>query len=118
MCLMNSTVEQVTPVCKSKTRATDWKPLWFRLINDLVWSVIETVFPVLRAGEIVSQRQLKLRFGIDSRALNRWHLAGLKRLKPCTKSVYYRTDDVLEMMIDKPATSDYPEYLPEYKQLE
>lgn len=72
--------------------------------------------PCLRRGEVWSASGLMITLGIHRRTLSRWEAAGLPRLQPGTKEVFYLADDVIEIM--RKPVEEIPEYVPKYKQRE
>ena len=73
--------------------------------------------PCLAEGQLWSQSNLLAVMGVSKKTLQRWEHAGLLAIHAGTKEVFYRSNDVIEVMV-KIATGDLQlkKHQPKYKQ--
>jgi len=73
--------------------------------------------PSLTEGQLWSRSNLLAALGVGTKTLQRWEQAGLLAIHAGTKEVFYRSSDVIEVMV-KIATGDLQlqKHQPKYKQ--
>lgn len=73
--------------------------------------------PSLTEGQLWSQANLLATLGVGKKTLQRWEQAGLLAIHAGTKEVFYRSNDVIDVMV-KIATGDLQlkQHQPKYKQ--
>ncbi|ODA36730.1 hypothetical protein [Planctopirus hydrillae] len=60
-------------------------------------TLAENSLPLLVAGGLYSQQQVIQLLKVTGATLQRWHEAGLPKIQPGTKQVFYFADDIFEV---------------------
>lgn len=66
--------------------------------------------PLIVRDAIYARIQVQFLLGVSPRTIDRWELAGLQPLQPCTDAVFYEGGNLIDIM--RKPSSEIPPYAP------